>query len=286
MTYVVAGITGHTGSVVAESLLEAGHQVRAPVRSVDRANAWRDRGVELIQTDLADGAGLADVLRGAEGAYLLLPPDFAAADLFASLGRVSDALIDAVEQARVPRVVLLSSVAADQPSGTGPIRSLRPLEQAWRDRDGVTFLRAAYFQDNLVSVLEPATGPGVFPSFVDPDRPFPMVATPDIGRRAAALLTAEAPLPRVVHLAGPEDYSMRQAATILGGLLGKDLDVVRQPPEAIVPILKGMGAAHIAELYAELNAGMDDGTVRFEPGIPIERGETPLRATFERLLGR
>jgi len=284
MTYVVAGITGNTGRATAEALLAGGAEVRAVVRSKDRARERAPAGVELVEADLADADALTAALAGAEGFYTLVPPDFPAEDYFASRKPVIDGILAAVARADVPRVVALSSVAADQNAGTGPIRVLRPLEAGLRDREGAALLRAAYFQENLGMVLEPAATQGVFPTFVDPERRFEMVATADIGRRAAELLTAPDAPPRVVNLAGPEDHSMREVASILGGLLGKDLDVVRQPPEAVTPILRGMGAGHLADLYAELNRGMDEGTLRFETPPPIERGTVTVRETLGSML--
>jgi len=46
--FVVAGATGHVGSVVARELLSAGHKVRTIVRSVDKAKALAGQGAELL----------------------------------------------------------------------------------------------------------------------------------------------------------------------------------------------------------------------------------------------
>ena len=43
MLYAVAGVTGHTGSAAADTLLENGHRVRAIVRSPEKGEAWRAR---------------------------------------------------------------------------------------------------------------------------------------------------------------------------------------------------------------------------------------------------
>lgn len=286
MVYVVSGITGNTGAAVADTLLTAGAGVRALVRSKEKAAAWAARGVELVEADLADADALTAALEGAQGAYVLVPPDFPAPDYFASRAPVVDAILRAIARSRVSRVVALSSVAAEQPAGTGPIRVLGPLEAGLRERDGATLLRAAYFQENLAASLEPATSQGVFPVFFDPDQRLAMVSTRDIGRRAAEILLDAAPPPRVVNLAGPEDHTMREAAAILGEVLGARLDVVRQPPHAIAPILRAIGAGQLAELYGELNAAIDAGAIRFETPPAVERGHVALRETFERLLGR
>ena len=72
--FVVAGATGHVGSVVARELLAAGHKVRAIVRSVEKAKALAGQGAELLAGELSDVGFLTRALRGADGAFLLLPP--------------------------------------------------------------------------------------------------------------------------------------------------------------------------------------------------------------------
>ena len=43
--YVVAGATGHVGSVVAQTLLDSGRKVRVIVRDTHKAERWKKRGV-------------------------------------------------------------------------------------------------------------------------------------------------------------------------------------------------------------------------------------------------
>ena len=280
---VVFGITGQTGSATANALLETGHPVRALVRDPGKAAAWAARGVELVQGDLHDADAVAAVLQGARGAYVLVPPQWGVPDLFAANEPVVDALVRGVEAADVPRVVLLSSIGAEQPAGTGPIRTLRPLEAAWRDRPGVTFLRAAYFQENLGGSLEPARADGVLPVFVDPEVPIEMVATADIGREAARLLS-ETSAARIVQLAGPEPVRFEAVAGVLSEQLGRAVATHRLPPEAITPILEEQGAGHYAVLYAEMNAALDEGRLAFSAELPLVRGNTTVAATLGSLV--
>ena len=52
--FTVMGITGKVGGTVAENLLAAGKTVRGVVRDLGKANAWSDRGVELVQSAYDD----------------------------------------------------------------------------------------------------------------------------------------------------------------------------------------------------------------------------------------
>ena len=78
--YVVFGANGHTGSVVADTLIEHGNRVRAVARDPTKLEALRAKGAEVVAADVLDVASVANALRGAEGAYLLIPPDNASTD--------------------------------------------------------------------------------------------------------------------------------------------------------------------------------------------------------------
>ena len=80
MTYVVAGVSGNTGRVAAQVLLDAGERVRVVVRDAAKGEAWRAKGAEVAVADLGDASALAAALSGAKGAYLLLPPNMASGD--------------------------------------------------------------------------------------------------------------------------------------------------------------------------------------------------------------
>jgi uncharacterized protein YbjT (DUF2867 family) len=286
MRTLVSGLTGQTGAATARHLLAAGHAVRALVRSPDKAAAWRDQGVELVAGSLDHAPDLAAALDGVDAAWVLLPPIWGAANLFTEVGRITDAWLQALATVPVPRVVVLSSVAVHQPSGTGPIATLRPLEAGLADRPGVTFLRAAYFQENLGMSLPAVLEAGVLPVFFGADTPLDMVATDDIGAEAARLLVqAPATAPRIVQLAGPRRESFRSVAAALSGLLGRDITPVEGPPSALAERLAGMGAGHLAALYAEMSEGIAAGLVDWEPGLPVHRGPTPVEATLRSMLG-
>ena len=72
--FVIAGVTGNTGAVVADTLLPAKAPVRVIVRDAAKGAAWQAKGAEVAIADLADVPALTAALRGAQGAYLLVPP--------------------------------------------------------------------------------------------------------------------------------------------------------------------------------------------------------------------
>ena len=260
--YVVAGVTGRTGRVVADTLLAQGEAVRVVVREAGQGEPWKKLGAEVAVAQLHDAAAMTKALAGTMGAYLLLPPRYDVEDMFAAHRSITDALAEAVRASRVPHVVLLSSLGGELADGTGPIVSLhyaeRTLGAASRN---ITILRAGYFFENFSSVL-PATQGGVLPTFLNADRRIPMVASADIGRTAAELLLEPATGTRVVELTAMRDWSPADVARDLSALLGRTLSPQVGPLEAVVPALTGMGMTRgAAESFREMIDALNRGIV-------------------------
>lgn len=256
--FVVAGVSGNSGAAAARALIAAGQQVRGLTRNSARVNV---PGVEPFETALDDVAALTRAFAGAAGAYLLCPPDLQHPDPIALYEAVAEAAAKAARGAGLPRLVLLSSIGAQLPSGTGPVVGLHKAEAILADAaPQVTFLRPASFMDNWRGLADAARN-GVLPSFmVDVDARAPTVSTRDIGETAAALLLEDAP-PRVVELEGPRPYSVRDVADAFGRALKREVQPVVIPREGWPEALAQAGfssayASLLQEMYSSLNNGL------------------------------
>jgi len=282
--YVIAGVSGHTGSVVADSLLAAGKPVRVVVRDAAKGAPWKAKGAEVAVASLDDRASLATALKGATGAYLLIPPNtWTETNIPAGRKKYADAIVGAVTDARPGHVVLLSSIGAQQTKGTGPIQYIHPIEEGLR-ASGVpsTFRRAAFFMENWGSVLKGAIDSGTL--YYGLSARIPQVATTDIGKTAAKLLLEGAKGTRIVNLAGPQELTLEDVAGTLSKITGKPIKAVSVPPSAMADSLASMGASReLADLYGEMAAGMNDGRVTWEPG-EIVRGSVTLEQRLRELL--
>lgn len=276
--FVIAGVTGHVGSVVANELLDQKQPVRVIVRDAAKAASFQKRGAEVAVGALDDAAFLTGALRGAQGFFTLLPPPpFSATDFYAAQRKVADAIAGAVKAAGVPHVVLLSSIGADMPSGNGPIRGLHYLENALRETGTVlTAVRAGSFQENVANSLGAARQAGIYPNFMGPvDAPVPMIATRDIGHLAAQSLLAKPTKSEVVDLHGPA-YSTRQLAEKLGAALGKTLQIVDIPQSNWVGAMTQAGMPpSFAEVFADMYAGFASGKLR-PKGDRLVQGQTSI----------
>lgn len=279
---VVLGATGHTGSVVAETVLARKQPVRVVVRSADNGTSWAAKGAEVAVASLDDQAALTKALHGASGVYLLIPPNYGAASWLAEQRQRVDQTAEAVKASGIAHVVLLSSIGAHLPDGTGPIRAARYGEQRLTAvAPNVTILRSGYFMENWASGIGIAKEQGLLPSFIPPQMSIPMISTRDIGRVAAERLMAGGRGHAIVELAGPEEYSPEQVATALGGILGRAVSVQSAPLSVVVPTFTSFGfSTEAAGLFEEMYTAFSKRAVRYERPESLVRGTTSLAAAL------
>jgi NAD(P)H dehydrogenase (quinone) len=188
--YTIMGITGRTGGATARALLRAGKQVRGLVRNKAKAASWEAAGVKLMVANYDDPAALGAAFCDAEGIFAMIPPNFAPAPGYPEARAVTAGLRKAIETARPKRAVYLSSIGAHHENGLGLITQCHILEQELATVSVPNaFIRAAWFMENSQRDVDSAREKGEIASFLNPlDRPFPMVATEDIGNLAAQVL--------------------------------------------------------------------------------------------------
>ncbi|WGY71702.1 NmrA family NAD(P)-binding protein [Burkholderia cepacia] len=287
--YVVTGVTGRTGAVAAQALIDAGVPVRVVVRDRAKAARWVEQGAEVAVADLADSAALTQAFAGARGAYLVKPPNYALENLFEHADVTARAVAAAVRASGVSKLVLLSSVGADRPDGTGVIATNRAAERQLAELDiPVVFLRAAYFMENWARVVDPVRLQGILPSLLGPvDRAIPMVATADIGRVAAEILQEDWSGIRKIGLEGPIAYSPADIAGTFARVLNRPVRPVALEPSAWAGVL-AMNPFSTAAIdgFIELNHGLNNGHIGFgsDDTIEIRKGRVPFERVADDIL--
>ena len=286
MTYAVVGASGNTGAVVANTLLDQGKNVRVIVRDAAKAERFAARGAEVAVADIEDAAALQRAFAGAEGAFVLVPPNMQTDDFRGYQRRAVDAIARAAEGAKVPHLVLLSSIGAQHPDGNGPIAGLHDAEQRFRKLAATksTFIRASSFMENLGSSLA-TLAQGFIPTFSPPDHAYDMIATVDIGKLAASALLEGARETTVIEFGGPP-VSPNEVGAALSELVGKPIRVQQAPLEAVAPTFQSFGMRpDLAALYQEMVSGMVSGRVGWEGGHRRVQGTTPVKAVLAQMLG-
>jgi uncharacterized protein YbjT (DUF2867 family) len=288
--YAITGVTGRTGSVVAETLLAQGKQVRVVVRDLAKGTPWKARGAQVAIADFDDLDALTRAFAGTQGAYVLLPPRPTSTDPIGANAKLAASIATAVRASGVPHVVLLSSFGAQHADGTGPIRALHSAERELAGTGaGLTVVRAANFQENWGALLGTLASGAVY-SFLLTDLSFPQVSTVDIGRTAAAALVEGAGrgATRVIELAGPREVSGEDVARALTKLTGKPVTVQATPLDAVVPTFTSLGMSkQVAALFREMYEGIIAGRVAIEGGkARALRGSVGIEETLAQLLSR
>jgi uncharacterized protein YbjT (DUF2867 family) len=260
--YVITGATGHTGSVVAERLLDKGEKVRVLGRDAKRLERFTRRGAEAFPVQLEDAASLKKAMAGAEAVYAMIPTAFSDPDPSGYQERVSDAFAATLRESGVRYAVILSSVGADKPEKTGPILGLRNLERKVNGIDGlnVLCLRPTYFLENYLAQVAVIPQIGSMGSALRPDLKMGVIATRDIGARAAeALLRKDFAGKHTQELLGAEDVTCAQIAAVVGKAIGKpDLKYAQLLPQQLKPAMMSMGmSAALVDQLLEMSASLN-----------------------------
>ena len=256
--FSITGITGNVGGEVARNLLAAGQPVRAVVRNVRKGDTWAERDCEVAIADINDAAALKSAFAGAEGVFVLVPPNFDPSH-FPEARATAAALRSALEAARPGRVVYLSTIGA-QAAQSNLLTQHTIIEQAMGELSmPVACLRPAWFMENSAWDVAPARANGVIPSFLQPlDKPVPMVATADIGRVAAQLLREPWNGRKVVELEGPRRVTPNEIAATFAELLGR--------PVRMEAVLRGTWEPRSLAGYEEPHTPHADAG-RLQPGL-------------------
>ncbi len=264
MKFAILGATGHVGSKVADHLLNMGEKVRVLSRSIDRLKAFQERGAEVYAGDAADTFFLTRAFTGADAVFVLTPPDLRSADYRAFQNAIGDSVVKAIESSGVKYVVNLSSIGAELPDGTGPIKGLYDQEQRLNKLENVNILhlRPANYMENLLVNIHLIRTNGIMGGAIRGNLKMAMIATKDVAEAAVeALVKRIFPAKSVKDLLGQRDLTMEEAAAIIGKKIGKpDLRYVTFSYD---DALRGMVAAGISEnvsgLFVEMSKGLNDG---------------------------
>jgi uncharacterized protein YbjT (DUF2867 family) len=280
--FVVTGASGHIGRRLTGLLLEGHRRVRVVARREEQLLAFAERGAEAFPGDLQDAGFTRRAFDGAHAAFTMIPPVIADHDLRGIQNRISEAIAFGLGEARVPYVVNLSSWGAEVPYGTGPIAGLHDHEERLDRLDAthIVHLRPASFMENHLYAIGAILHAGIYPSTLRGDLPLSMIATRDVAAEAARLLAGlEFEGKSTQSLLGPRDYTMQEAAHILGAAIGKPgLPYVQVADEQAHQAMTAQGMpAHMADVMLEMYRALNSGKIRpEEPRLPGNTTPTTL----------
>ena len=282
--FAITGITGRVGGIVGRTLLTAQEPVRAVVRDAGKGAPWLERGCELVLAEMNDAAALAAAFEGAEGVFVIPPPIFDPEPGFPEARATASAVRSALEATHPSKVVCISTIGA-QATRPNLLTQLRLMEQALGGLGiPITFLRPAWFMENAAWDVASARNTGVISSFLQPlDKPFPMVATADVGRTAAELLQETWTGRRIFELEGPHRVSPNDIAAAFSRILGRPVRIEAVPRESWEDLFKSQGMKNPAPRVQMLD-GFNEGWIAFE-GDSV-KGEVELETVLKDIVER
>jgi uncharacterized protein YbjT (DUF2867 family) len=265
MKITITTPSGHIGSKLADILLSSGGaQVTVLARTPSKVEHLAARGARVVAGDQLDPAAVDKAVDGAEILFWLTGTDYTAVNVRARYNQFADAASGALRRHPQLRIVHLSSVGAQLPDRTGPIKGLYDTEQklfaAGKD---VIHLRANYFMENVLSSLPTIASDGAIYAAMPGSTTPEQVATADIAEAAAHYLLRGPRGHHAVDVFGPESISFDQVAATVGAAIGKAVRHLQIPPDALKAALTSAGlSADLAAELVELQQAMSDGLLR------------------------
>lgn len=282
--YAITGITGRVGGASARALLGRGQSVRAIVRSADKGKPWSEKGCDVALAAIDDAAALTKAFAGADGVFLMTPPNYDPEPGFPQTRKILDAVSAAISAARPRRVVYLSTVGA-QAKEENLLTNATIMEQGLRALPvPMALLRPAWFMENSAWDVAAARS-GHLPSYLQPlDHPIPMVATADIGVVVADLLQQTWTGMRVVELEAPRRYSANDIGRAFAETIGRPVQVDPVPRDTWETTFRAQGMKHPMPRIRMID-GFNEGWIDFEGGSAEHvTAQTPLEAVIRDLV--
>ncbi|MET7332630.1 NAD(P)H-binding protein [Nonomuraea sp. NPDC005650] len=255
-TILVTGATGNVGRHVVSQLAAAGLEVRALVRSPERANL--PERVDVVRGDLSAPETLEPALKDVESVFLLWP--------HVTADGAAEVVTTVAGHAR--RIVYLSANVADE-----PVTHYHEIERLIRHSGlGWTFLRPGGFAANTLGWAEEIRRGVVRWPYGQASRS--LIHERDIAAVATHVLTSAGHSGATYVLTGPERLTQAEQVRVIGEVAGHDVRWEEQPlEEARERLTAAWGNPAFVESALSAWAGF----------VAAPEQVTP---TVERLLGR
>jgi len=216
MTQVlVTGPTGTVGRHVTRGLSDTDADVRAGVRSVERARESLPGSADLVSFDFEKPETWGRAFDGIDALFLVRPPEMT------RVHRHITPAVDAAARVGVEHVVFLSVLGAEK----NPLLPHRRIERHLQDSDlTYTFLRASFFMQNfyVVHQSEITERGELFVPAGDGKTSF--VDARDVAAVGVETVVDPIHRNRAYDITGPDGLTYHDAAAIFSDVLGRDIE--------------------------------------------------------------
>ncbi|MBS7254151.1 NmrA family NAD(P)-binding protein [Flavobacterium branchiicola] len=264
MKITISGSLGNIGKPLVKKLIASGNEVTVISSSSDRSSEIEQLGAKPAIGSVNDVAFLKNAFDGADAIFAMTPPNMGGNNIISNTVAAGHAFAEAIKDAQIKRVVMLSSIGADLPKGTGPIAGLHEIEKIYEtlENSAVTFLRAGFFFTNFYNDVPMINGAGIMGANYPALAVIPYVHPEDIASAVAEELQKMGSGKNVRYIVS-DVRTPGDAAKILGTAIGKpELPWIEFTDEQS---LNGMAQAGLPEemagLYTEMGTGLRSGAI-------------------------
>ncbi|NMH28336.1 NAD(P)H-binding protein [Flavobacterium silvaticum] len=190
MKIIVTGALGNISLPLTKNLVANGHDVIVVSRTPERKSEIENLGAKAAIGELDNADFLTETFSGADSVYLMIPPDYRAADMTAYISEAGKIYAEAVKKSGVKNLVVLSSMGAHLPLGNGPLSALTLVEKTYNDLQNVniTYLRPGGFYVNYLPSIGLIKAAGIIGDNTSPESRMLLTHPADIADVAADAL--------------------------------------------------------------------------------------------------
>jgi NAD(P)H dehydrogenase (quinone) len=276
MKIIVTGSLGNISKPLTEILVAQGHAVTVVSSNPGKKNAIEALGAVPAIGSMADVGFLTDTFNGADAVYAMIPLSFTEPDLGRYLRQMAQNYAQALQQAQVKRVVVLSGWAANL------VKSENVEDVFDGLNTSLTIMRPASFYTNFYQSINMIKGKGLMGKYLTlryyglwalltgktgllmgnygGDDRVVFVSPKDIAGAVAEELPLK-PEKTTIRYVGSEEMTCNEAAKIIGTAVGKPwLKWVLLTDKQMLQGLKMAGVPEkLAETLVEMQAATHSG---------------------------
>ncbi|MDQ8005804.1 MAG: NAD(P)H-binding protein [Pedobacter sp.] len=263
MKIIISGSLGNIGQHLT-TLLAKENELVVISSNADRKAAIEALGATAAIGSINDVDFLSQTFAGADALFAMTPPNMGGQNIIENTVNAGKVFAKAIENANVPRIVMLSSIGADVEKGTGPIAGLHQIEKIYNELNAsVTFLRAGYFYTNHYNDVPLIKNAGIIGANFPAETKIPYVHPHDIAVAAAEELQKQTTGKNVRYIVS-DFRSAADTASLLGSATGNPtLPWVEFTDEQSLQGMIGAGLPEeMAHLYTEMGQGLREGKIQ------------------------
>lgn len=285
MKITTAGSLGNVSHPLVKLLIAAGHEVNVITSNTDRQAAIEALGATAAIGSISDAAFLTNAFTGADAVYTMTPPAMGQ-NIVQNIADAGEAYAQAIKAAGVKRVVMLSSIGADVAEGTGPIKGVHLVEQAFKQLTAVniTIMRAGNFYYNFLRDIPVIKSQGILGNNFSGDKRIVLAHPQDIAAAIAGELQSPGNGIEVKYIVSDISTGNEVAATLGQAIGNPNLPWVQFSDEQLSQGMLSAGLpAELIDLIVEMGRAMQSGVITndfFATGAPVN-GKIKLKQFAE-----